>query len=196
MFLLLFFHWKVDKLCLFWLYRQKHMCGIMMYQLMPRLLPRPNMNFYLAWKKRSLQKRVSAIYYCCVPKKKKSLKPLKKVLQKLLTNDPMRACSLCCAALRWTTVQVPYQRSLLVWPQKMENDSSSLSYAPTFLFVSPGLPWSDSGDSCAGDTLAEGVPALLCSHAFCNCICWNMATSACRSCQECPSWSAHCSSYS
>lgn len=64
--------------------RQKHSCGIMTYRLMPRMLPRPNMNFYLAWKKRSLQEWVSAIYYYFVLKKKNLLKPLGKVLQKLL----------------------------------------------------------------------------------------------------------------
>lgn len=94
----------------------------MMYRFTPRLLPRPNMNFYLAWKKTSLQKWVSAIYYYCVQKKYKiikSLKPPGEVLQKLFPNNPTRACLLCCSALCCTTVQVPNQRSLLVWAQKM-----------------------------------------------------------------------------
>lgn len=44
-----------------------------------------------------------------------------------------------------------------------ENDSGPLSYTPTFLSGSCGPPSCDSRDSCAGETLVEGVPALLCS---------------------------------
>lgn len=70
--------------------RQKHLCGIMTYQLMPRMLPRPNMNFYLAWKKRSLQEWVSSIYYYCVQKKKNLLSHSGKFCRSFSFNDPMR----------------------------------------------------------------------------------------------------------
>lgn len=184
------------KICLFWLYRQKHFRGIMMYRLMPRLLPRPNMNFYLAWKRRSIQKWVSAIYYYCVQRKKHSCKLLRKVLQKLLPNDPVRACSLCCTALHWTVDQ----RSLLVWPQKM-------TAVPCLTLLSFSLArlgrlnvtverW---GLLC-WKHVGEGSPStsLQCCYSYGNCMCWSTAISAWRSFQECPprSASACCSSYS
>lgn len=140
-----------------------------MYRLTPRLLLRPNMNFYLAWKKRSLQKQVSAVYYFCVKKTQTSFKPHRKVLQKLLLNDPMQACSLCYAAL------CP-GHSVSTRPKKptglaTESHNSSLSYNPTFLFGSPDHLDVTAG-TCAGD-MVQGVPSLLCSRVvsarFCNC---------------------------
>lgn len=65
---------------------------------------------------------------------KKPLKPLRKVLQKLLPNDPTRAHSLCYTHHNAGTR--PKEPAGL-FPQ---NDSCSLSYGPTFPLGSPGPP--------------------------------------------------------
>lgn len=55
-----------------------------------------------------------------------------------------RAHLLRHAARRQNAAQVPDQESPMFWPQQI-NYSSFLSYAPTFLFGSPGQPRHDGG---------------------------------------------------
>lgn len=147
------------KICLFWLYRQKHFRGIMMYRLMPRLLPRPNMNFYLAWKRRSIQKWVSAIYYYCVQRKN---------ILVSCSGRFYRSCSLMtlwglahCAVLHFTG---PWTKQVCWFgPRKWQQ------FLVLHSFLSLWLAWAASmwqwrgGGSCAGNMLVKGVPALLCS---------------------------------
>lgn len=113
-------------------------------------------------------------------KKKKSLMPLRKVLQKLLPNDPTRAHALCYAVLLWTTVQVPDQKSLLVWFHKMT--------AVPCLMASP-FSWALLGhldvtvasgvlETCWWGSLRISLQQSGFSHVFCDCMWQNTATSA------------------